>query len=173
MSTEQSVCTKACDASKTDGSGDIVTCTGFCRCEPACGASCQTTCCRLAFDLNPANCSVLRYDCDFRQTFLEMAECDTATRLCTCGPGYCGYIVTDDGHMACAEGASAPCMACPLGTYKSNSSRAACTPCEPGYSTLQSGSVRQQECLPLCKNGTRSDTGFEVCCLFPNTSCCA
>lgn len=162
MATERSVCTKTCDASKADGSGDRVTCTGFCRCEPECGGSCEASCCRLAFDLQPPRCSVLRYDCDYRQTFLEQSECNATNHLCTCGAGYCGYNVSEDGHMFCAEGLGAPCMPCPRGTYKPSVSLAACTPCKAGYSTLEFGARLAQECQPLCQNGSYSATGFEV-----------
>ena len=160
--TERSVCKKTCDASKDDGSGDQVQCTGFCRCEPACGGECEATCCRLAFELQPPRCSVLRYDCDFRQTFLEMSECNATTHLCTCGQGYCGMNVSGDSHMECGAGLGAPCMACPLGSYKSSVSLAACTLCGAGYSTLQVGATRKELCRPLCLNGTYSPTGIEV-----------
>ena len=184
MSTEFSVCTKVCDAAKADGSGDSVTCTGFCRCEPSCGGSCLAMCCRLAWSLEPpgnlfqadpldptsawlipmhsTGCSVLRYDCDYRQTFMEWSGCDPKTHLCTCGLGYCGYNVSDDGHMVCAGGFGAPCMACPRGSFKPNISLAACEPCGPGYSTKYVGATQKEDCLPLCSNGTASATGFEV-----------
>lgn len=162
MSTERSVCTKVCDASKADGSGDAISCTGFCRCEPPCGETCEATCCRLAFELEPPGCSVLRYDCDYRQTFMEASECDGRTHLCTCGPGYCGYNVSDDGHMTCVDGLAAPCMACPRGSFKTTTSLAACESCGLGYSTLKSGALRKDQCLPLCANGTSSDTGLQV-----------
>ena len=119
-------------------------------------------CCRLAFDLDPPGCSVLRYDCDYRQTFMELSTCDASTRLCTCGLGYCGYNVSDDGHMVCVDGLGAPCMACPRGSFKTTTSLAACEACALGYSTLNAGASRKEDCLPLCPNGTSSDTGFEV-----------
>jgi len=130
--------------------------------EPACGGECEATCCRLAFELQPPRCSVLRYDCDFRQTFLEMSECNATTHLCTCGQGYCGMNVSGDSHMECGAGLGAPCMACPLGSYKSSVSLAACTLCGAGYSTLQVGATRKELCRPLCLNGTYSPTGIEV-----------
>jgi hypothetical protein len=170
VSTEVSVCQKTCDASKPDGSGDQVTCTGFCRCEPTCGGQCEATCCRLAFELHPPRCSVLRYDCQYRQTFMEHAECTAAATnnrtnndLCICRAGYCGINISDDGHMVCGEGLGAPCMPCPRGSYKSLMSLAACELCRPGYSTLRVGATNKQECKPLCKNGSSSETGFEVC----------
>ena len=162
LNTEQSICKKTCDASKSDGSGDSVSCTGFCRCEPECGGQCETTCCRLAFELKPPGCKVLRYDCDFRQTILERSECNATSHLCTCAAGHCGYNVSQDGHMVCAEGFGAPCMPCPPGSYKPSLSLAACSPCSQGYSTRTAGAIRREDCEPLCKNGSSSATGFEV-----------
>lgn len=112
--------------------------------------------------IHRTGCSVLRYDCDYRQTFMEASACDAKTHLCTCGPGYCGYNVSDDGHMVCAEGFGAPCMACPRGSFKTSTSLAACEPCGPGYSTKYAGATQKEDCLPLCSNGTASATGFEV-----------
>jgi hypothetical protein len=166
MATERSVCTKTCDASKADGSGDSVKCTGFCRCEAECGGTCDASCCRLAFDLEPARCSVLRYDCDYRQTMLEHSHCNTSNHLCTCAAGYCGYNVSQDGHMLCTQGLGAPCMPCPRGTYKPSVSLSACTPCKPGHSTRQLGARQAHDCLPLCDNGTFSPSGFQVCVPF-------
>jgi hypothetical protein len=175
LSTERSVCKKTCDASKSDGSGDSVSCTGFCRCEPECGGQCEAACCRLAFDLQPPRCNVLRYDCDYRQTVLEGSECNATSHLCTCGAGQCGYNVSHDGHMVCVEGFGAPCMPCPPGSYKPSLSLAACSPCRPGYSTRSPGATRLEQCEPLCQNGTSSETGFEVtpsntCTLAPHGS---
>ena len=163
IATAQSICSKTCDPSRPDGSGDLIKCTGLCRCEPTCGGQCSESCCQLAFDLQPTGCNVSRYDCDFQQTFLEKSVCNHTTHLCTCGAGYCGYNISWDGHMECVAGLPAPCMPCPRGSYKPSTSLAACTACDAGYSTLHAGSKSGEDCLPLCPNGTFSANGFEPC----------
>lgn len=38
--------------------------------------------------------------------------------VCACEAGFCGMGVSENGTLVCEEGAGAPCIPCPLGTYK-------------------------------------------------------
>jgi hypothetical protein len=58
------------------------------------------------------------------------------------------------------------CVPCPKGTYNSKRSQEQCQTCPDDTSTLESGSMSDNECIVKCPSGSYSSTG-----LIPCTSC--
>ncbi|KAJ1492518.1 hypothetical protein T484DRAFT_1931036, partial [Baffinella frigidus] len=160
ISTEVSTCSKTCTAGVEFD--EHVECTGFCRCEPVgCDASCEATCCKLIFDRTPSMCTVDQWDCTYRQTFLELSSC--LKGVCACEAGYCGMAVSEEGEISCEDGAGAPCIPCPRGTYKVERGLSACAPCPEGFITPREGSTSIDSCVRKCPPGSSSANGFEPC----------
>ena len=157
ISTETSTCSKNCN-----DKGQFVDCSGYCRCQPQCAGRCSASCCKLAYDPQPVGCDPSAGTCTFNHIFYDHSACNS-NGTCECGAGYCGFEVDAFGSMACIDGLGAPCMACPLGSYKTTTGTHACHPCPNGTSTRTHGATSATNCERLCPPGYTGGGGFAPC----------
>lgn len=82
-----------------------------------------------------------------------------------------GSVASSDCIPPCEEGhhweaalAISACVACETGTYQNEKNQLECKPCQPdGYTTLQTGSALESECVSPCSYGSEWNIPTQQC----------